>query len=265
MIENRQPESNPYLNVLGNCGGYYSCPKDSNGKRLGPLVGYAGRYKGSDGNRLQWVGDVYANFAKIEMNSKQLRLVARDLAFKIGKTVGLNKSIAFCGAPIGGYSLATALGLTTDMDVIKAEKKIITLETPTSREKSELVFKRHEIVPGSSYVIVEDVCNNFSTTTELIYLIRSAGGEVSSIACFLNRSLAVGDVYSPGEIMLTSGQRLDWTGLKIPVISLVRLPIMEYKQDDPEVAEDVAAGNVIWDPKKKEDWARLMRAMGSPL
>ncbi len=32
------------LRYLQEFGGWYECPKDSNGKRLGPLVGYAGAY-----------------------------------------------------------------------------------------------------------------------------------------------------------------------------------------------------------------------------
>jgi len=33
-----------HLEILRRCGGYYGCPKDAAGKRLGPLVGYAGKY-----------------------------------------------------------------------------------------------------------------------------------------------------------------------------------------------------------------------------
>ena len=32
------------LNLVAACGGYYECPKDKDGKRHGPLVGYAGKY-----------------------------------------------------------------------------------------------------------------------------------------------------------------------------------------------------------------------------
>jgi hypothetical protein len=52
---------------------------------------------------------------------------------------------------------------------------------------------------------------------------------------------------------------LDLSSLRIPVVSIVRLPINEYKQDDPAVAEDIAKGNVAWKPKP--EWDRLMMAM----
>lgn len=54
-------EKNP-LAVLKALDGYYECPKDTAGKRLGPLVGYAGR----DNLGRQYVGDIYANFAVAE-------------------------------------------------------------------------------------------------------------------------------------------------------------------------------------------------------
>jgi hypothetical protein len=43
------------------------------------------------------------------------------------------------------------------------------------------------------------------------------------------------------------------------VVSLVRQIINEYRQNDPEVASDVLANNVVWKPK--DDWPRLMEAM----
>lgn len=237
-----------HLETLGNCGGYYSCPKSSDGKRLGPLVGYAGKYEGPGGIQLQWVGDVYANFAKAEVHSSVLKFFAGCLSVPIDYELGLKYIDYFCGTPIGGYSLADALGFSNNIDVIKAEKKVTALATSESREKSKLVFARHDVQSGYSYVLVEDVCNNFSTTEELIGLISSAGGTVLAIACFLNRSLTVDQQYQS-----TAASR------DIPVISLVRLPINEWKQDDPAVTEDVAKGNVVWKPK--DEWDRLTQAM----
>ena len=75
-----------------------------------------------------------------------------------------------------------------------------------------------------------------------------------AILCFLNRSLDVDDTYS-------FGVEFKANPLEIPVVSLVRKPIHEWRQDDPAVAEDVAAGNVVWKPK--DDWDRLMKAMHS--
>lgn len=243
-----------HLEILQRCGGYYSCPKSPDGIRLGPLVGYAGTYDGPDGKKLQFVGDIYANFAKAEPHANVLKFFAGCLAVKLDSAVGMQDVDVFCGAPIGGYSLADALGVENNIDMIKAEKQVTSLKTSTSREKSKLVFSRHSVEEGDRCVIVEDVCNNFSTTGELVNLIISAGGNVVAIACFLNRSLNVDNEFCfgfpCGSPMLI---------LRVPVVSLVRLPINEWKQDDPAVADDVARGNVVWKPK--DEWDRLMKAM----
>ena len=252
-------EGGRHLETLGNCGGFYSCPKGPDEKRLGPLVGYAGDYDAFDGTRKRFVGDIYANFAKAEPYANVLRFFAECLSIPLDTQIGLANIDVFCGTPIGGYSLADALGLGNNIDMIKAEKKVLALATSTSREVSNIVFSRHDVEAGQRVVIVEDVCNNFSTTNQLILNIRHSGAEVVAIVCFLNRSLTVNDFYSPGKLTLHSGEKLDLSGLRIPVISLVHLPINEWKQNDPAVAEDIAKGNVVWKPK--DEWPRLMQAM----
>jgi len=248
-----------HLETLGNCGGYYECPKGPDGRRLGPLVGYAGKYQAPDGTQKQWVGEVYANFAMAETHPHVLKFFAGCLAMRLDQRISLMNIDALVGAPIGGYSLADALGffsLGMDVQVIKAEKKVVALATPDSREKSQLAFVRHSVEKGLRYVWVEDVCNNFSTTAEGLNLIYQADGEVVAIACFLNRSPIVNDAYS-----FTSLTSDEVKALRLPVVSVVRKVINEWKQDDPAVAEDVAAGNVVWKPKN--EWDRLMQAMQS--
>lgn len=234
-----------HLETLRRCGGYYVCPKDVDGRRLGPLVGYAGKYEeASNGEKRQYVGDIYANFAKAEEHPGVLYYFAGF----IGLRSILNSIDVFCGAPIGGYNFSLMLGLIHDLPVIKAEKKVIALANENMREQSRIAFGRHDIESGARYAIVEDVCNNFSTTEELIALIKSLGGEVTAIVCLLNRSLAVDGRYSSKA----SGQDL-------PVISLVRLPIPEYRQDHPFVVHDVTHGNVVLKPK--DEWSNLMQTM----
>ncbi|MFH0830801.1 MAG: hypothetical protein V1895_01955 [Parcubacteria group bacterium] len=87
---------------------------------------------------------------------------------------------------------------------------------------------------------MEDVCNNFSTTTDAVQLIEKAGGRLVAVMCLLNRS------------------REEYFGYRtrdIPVLALEHKPMPQYRQDDPAVAEDIAAGNVVWKPK--EEWQRL--------
>ena len=230
--------------VLKRCGGYYECPKSPEGKRLGPLVGYAGKY-GPKGEERQYVGDIYANFAKAECHGPVLDWICKRLGWTISST--LSSITGFIGLPEGGKALATALAIDLGRQYVYPDRKVTALKTETAREKSDLVFERHELHEGERWIIVEDVCNNFSTTAKSIELVESFGAKVIAIACFLNRSLEVNSVYSPRA------------NISLPVISLVRQPILEYQQDYPAVAEDIEKGNVVLKPKN--EWSRLMNAM----
>ncbi len=239
-----------HLETLRRCGGYYVCPKDKQGRRLGPLVGYAGKYVTDMpfGNRIlaqskQYVGDIYASFAKTDEYPWVLEHYANSMG-----DLGLYGMDAFCGAPYGGHGFSQALGSAFKKPITKAEKKIVALPTPTSREKTELVFGRHGVEPGAKYAIVEDVCNNFSTTEQLISLITSLEGKVVAVVCLLNRSPLIDSSYSSPTL-----------GCAIPVVSLVRKVIDEYKQDDPAVREDIEKDNVVWKPKDR--WNFLMDQM----
>lgn len=153
-------------------------------------------------------------------------------------------------APVGGYALSIDLGRKLKCRTIKAEKKVTKVGIEGQRDETKLVLDRHELSEGDEVIIVEDVCNNFSTTLNLIRLVESYGAKVTAILCYLNRSLDFDLAYNPPE-----------TKYQIPIIALVRQVIAEFKQDAPEVMEDIKKGNIEWKPKKKESWARLMKAM----
>ena len=127
------------------------------------------------------------------------------------------------------------------------DRKVTAAASSGAREEAALIWGRHEIIPGDKVAIIEDLNNNFSTTAQLAQLITSAGGEVVAIMSFYNRSVDV------------TGDSYNWNGTEIPIITLKKKPIFQYKQDDPFVAEDVAKGNVIWKPKP--DWQKLKDAM----
>jgi orotate phosphoribosyltransferase len=143
---------------------------------------------------------------------------------------------------MGGILLAGTVSDYLDCEVIFAEKKVMALadKGKGTKEVSELVIDRHEIKPGENIFIIEDVCNNFSTTEKLKTEIEKHGGNLIGIACAINRS----------------GQ-LEWEGL--PVISALFIPTEQYKQEDEEVAELVAAGKIVWKPK--QEWQTLKDAM----
>jgi len=235
-------EENKYLQRVQALGGYYDCRK-FDGKRCDPLVGYTAR----DEQNRQFVGETYINFAVVEEYPDDVNNIARDL-------MPLHVSDhcdGYCGAPEGGKALAFALAAHARKRYIYPGAKVLVAATETSREISEMVFGRHKPGPGERWWIVEDVCNNFSTTSALVKLIESYGAEVVGIICFLNRSLKVDTVYTTD-----SGQEL-------PVVALVFKPIPEYRQDDPEVAEDIKNGNVVWKPK--DDWAKLEASKQRPM
>ncbi len=227
-------EADP-LGLLHQCDGYYGCPKDAGGSRLGPLVGYAGTY-GDEGKH--YVGDVFYNFAAAESYPEVVHEFAGRMNVKL-EDLGITLDLILA-APMGGIILGAAVALETSTRFAFAEKKITAVEAASSREESQLVMGRHTIPAGSRVILVEDVCNNFSTTEKARQLIAKAGAEMVAVCCFLNRSPEV-----------------EWSG--VPVISLVHVPTAQYEQDDPAVADDIQRGNVVWKPKN--EWMRLMQAM----
>jgi orotate phosphoribosyltransferase len=227
------------------CGAFYECPRGLDGKRTGKLVVYAGKYDAPDGTKKNFVGDMYANIARVEELPHVLAYFAGLVADQI-VAAGLDFTTVL-GAPMGGVQFSEALGATLDCRVVYAEKNVIKAGTETSREESTLVFGRHKVNRGDKVIIVEDICNNFSTTMALIELVQLAGGEVVGIACVLNRS--------PFET--------EWQGnegcIVLPVISGVYRQMPQYTQEDEAVAADVAAGNVEF--HVKNSWDALMESM----
>lgn len=265
------------LQVLRDCGGYYEVVKDIDGTRLSPLVGYAGKYpviddssseqdQSSQPKQLQYVGDVYCNFAKAETYPMVRRVWADILMGKMmirgpmrAQLFGLHirPNLVCLAAPMGGILFADSLAERLGCRVVFAEKRITKQATDSSREESVLELNRHEIPPGSQVLIVEDVCNNFSTTQELVDLVEKSRNTVIGIACELNRSKYKNKV----PITIKSNESRVMRPEELDVYSLVYLEIPEYRQDDPFVAEDVKAGKVVWKPKDKEQWAKLKDSM----
>ena len=233
------------LGLLRKLGGYYECPKNGDSKRLGPLVGYAGKYSAPDDeHKKQYVGDIYANFSVAEQYPAVMEHFANKLTIQLS-SLHLNVDLV-CGPVMGGVSIGMMLALTSGQRFAYAEKQVTQLATAALREQSTLALLRHTVFPGENVIICEDVLNNFSTTSETIKIIEAADAKVVGIAGLLNRSLTIEDYYDHG-------------GSKIPIIALVRKKIFEWKQDDPEVLADMERGNVIFKPKN--DWGKLTEAM----
>lgn len=234
------------LGILKQVEGYYESPKDENGKYLGPLVAYAGTYETPDGPKNK-VGFKYFNFAKAESRREPRFMFANTISESIINYI--NDSETPCpacdvalGAPMGGIFLAETISEIIGCRVAFAEKKVTALADKENgtKEKSELVIDRHDVYVGENVIIVEDVCNNFSTTEKLKVQIEKRGGKLVGIACAINRS---------GET--------DWEG--IPVFSALFIPTEQYTQEDPAVAGLIAEGMIVWKPK--QTWRDLKAAM----
>lgn len=232
-----------YLGTLERRKGCYQCPKNPDGSRAGPLVGYAGKYKTEDDKELARVGEAYFNVAKAEENPFAIMMFATALAKRIREELGGESPDLVLGLPIGGYLLAGLLSQELECRYAIAEKIVTVAKTETTREQSKLeIGNRHTVPSGSRLVIVEDLCNNFSTAEIAMDLVEAIGSMVIAIACAIDRS--------PLGLKVFKGR---------PVISVVFSPTPEYKQDDPYVAADVATNNVVWKPKP--EWSKLAEAM----
>lgn len=234
-------QKNP-LTVLKLCNGYYECPRGKDGNRNGPLVGYAGHYRDKDGLDKQYVGDVYYNIAKAEEYPHVIDHFGYLLRHQIAEC-GLRFQVtATVAAPMGGIILGHALGRILECRTLYAEKRITKLARENERERFLLLMGRHELGHNDKVVLVEDVCNNFSTVKKLRDIVHSAHGTVAAIACAVNRS-----------------EFTHWNG--IPVVSVIHQPTVQYRQDDPRVQHDIERVGLVQKPK--ESWERLMAVMMS--
>ncbi len=229
---------NDPLGLLKELGGYYLRPPG------GPLVAYAGKYPDGDGEK-NFVGELYANFAKAERLPKIMSQWAAQLTFRaLRPEMGIE---VFVGAPEGGKAFATMLAYHNSLEYIYPAVREVKSDGP--KPTKEFYWDRHELEAGKKVAIVEDVANNFSTTQKLLDLVAASGSEVIALICILNRSPHVNNVFKSKQG-------------PIPVISLVRMPMTEYRQDDPKVKDDIASGNIMWKPKDPAQWAKLQTAMG---
>lgn len=228
-------EADP-LQTLTNCGGFYEAPS------TGPLVGYAGTYPDANGETKHYVGQRYFNVAQAE----QWPDVMENFSFRVWDMIGSSlQPNVILGAPMGGIIFGAALASQFGCRFVFAEKVHVLDGIDGQRSKESLALARHEIYPGERVGIAEDIANNFTTTAQLIELVVAAGGIPVFLACVVNRSNQTEYVASGRD--------------PLPVISLVHRPTPQYRQDDPVVADLVAAGHVAWKPKY--EWTRLKAAM----
>ncbi len=249
----RGTEKNVYevdpFEILKEAGGWYQCAKDEQGERLSPLVGYTAR----DELGRQFVGDEYVNFSKVEENPNLVYLLASLLAEKIPSSIQFD---TICPVPEGGkmIGLMFALNYHDNRRYIYPDKEVKPPKKQGERGVSVFTFNKYKIKAGDSVILVEDVVNNFTSTTKLYNIIAESGGRVVVVASFFNRSDFFDNWFSTCVGAFIEEYLIDED--PIPVISLIRKKIKQYRQDDPFVLDDVKRGNVVWDPKN--NWEKLI-------
>jgi len=236
------------IGVLHACGGFYGCQDGPDGAWQGPLVGYAKRIKdAATGREVQMVGKKYYNFAMVEGQPRASDWFAEKLAYAVSinapSSIPTGLPNLVVAAPMGGIVLGSLVASRLfEARYAFAEKEVLEVATEGRREKSRLKLARHEIPMYSQVLLVEDVCNNFSTTQELCELLEQEECQVVGIACALNRS----------------GHR-DWSG-GIPVFAVIDAPTEQWREDEDIIQAYLAQGGEII-RKPKAEWDKLMAAM----
>ena len=233
------PFSGEDLMELGKrCNAVYVCPKVGS-VRKGPLVAYAG--KDSKGRNL--VGDIYFNFRKIEPHLKVVEAFAKATYIKLLQQdpMMIDKFDTVCGIPQGGRTFGQELARLSGKKFVYADKKPKLTEADKKQEYT-WDLSQFDFEPGERIAIAEDVFNNFQNTDNTLAEIAVTGANIVLLVGALNRSPIYDTTYK---------------GLR--VITSIREAYPEYEQDDPEVAADIAAGNLELDVKN--NWGRLCAAM----
>ncbi len=240
------PHSKESLLGLGKrCDAVYVCPKDGF-DRKGPLVAYAG--KDERGRNL--VGDIYFNFRKIEAHPKAVMAFAEAACAKLHNQGLLDTFDTVCGIPQGGRTFGQMIAYIAGKRFTYADKKPKPTEEGKKQEYS-WDLSQFEFEPGERLAITEDVFNNFNNTDSTLAEIAATGAKVTLLVGALNRSPKYDTHYLPKSGPVE--------GVSLPVVASIREAYPEYKQDDPEVAADIAAGNLELDVKK--NWPRLCAIM----
>jgi len=235
--------------VLTTLGGWY-LSLDREGARKGPMVGYAATYKQGD-ETFQLIGDLYCNCRVLDQSPKALRRIVKMIIPEIKEYIQNSKleNICVVGVPSGGIMPAQHIADFLGCNFAALDKKVIALATPTLRQQEELVLSTYAIPKGSEVFIVEDVGNNFSSTGKTITLLENLGYEVVGIICLFNRN--------PKGIIT-----YDNNDVAIPIFSVAKMALPEYRQDDPNVADYIKIpGNLVLKPKS--EWKRLQQMMST--
>lgn len=239
------------IHLAKKCDALYICPKDGTGKRLGPLVAYAG--KGKDGKNL--IGDIYFNFRRIEQHPAVVERFAEVLYERLAERVASCQIDTVCGIPHGGRTLGQALARKARMRFVYADKVPVPTE-PGKKQEYAWDLSQFAFEPGERLLVVEDVINNLQNTDNTLAQITKTSASVVCLGAALNRS-----PFADKEYKIRSGPDV---GMVLPIACAIREPYPEYEQGDPDVVVDVAAGNVEFQVKKNWQQLNIIMACHQP-
>lgn len=237
------PEEKGIVETFDECGAFYIRKEGTNM----PFVEVAKTYS-VDAEERHYVSNQYLNFREALKNLRVLEILAQRM---VEKLAGLSTT-KFFGAPTGGCGLAKRISeIRNQQQGGGLNTSINTWKTRFNEESDGIDYQSDQINDGDKIVLVEDVCNQFSTTKEILRLFKKQEKKVKivTVICILNRSENIENI-----LKIT-----DYPD-DIPVIYLERMPTVIYKQEDNCVAKAVTAGTkIIKNPK--ENWKELKEAM----
>ncbi len=187
-------------------------------------------------------GKIKAGLGSLIGNTGEHYVIAELLKRGIIAAQTPRNAIAFdILATNGGRTFGQMLALIADKRFAYADKK----PKPTGEGKKQEYswdLSQFEFERGECVAIAEDVYNNFQNTDNTLAEVAATGAKVVCLVGALNRSPVCDKNYKG-----------------LPIIASICEAYPEYRQDDPAVAADIAAGRLELEVKK--NWARLMRAM----
>lgn len=218
------------------CDAVYICPI-LDGRRMGPLVAYAGK----DAGGRNYIGDIYFNFRRIEEYPHVVQTFAERVAQKIHEQQYADSFDTICGIPHGGRTFGQALATVMRKRFVYADRKPKPVE-PGKKQEYTWDLSQFTFEAGERVAVAEDVFNNFQNTDHTLACISETGARVVALVGALNRSPVHERMYN-----------------QLPVITGIRQAFPEYTQDDPAVIEDVKKGNVEFEVKRH--WKTLVACM----
>lgn len=248
----------PWLDMLKHIGAVYQTPRMWQAGELallGQLVGYTSGSVGTD----------YVNFRIVQESEETLSRAASAMSRLLLHDVRAQEAlrgepVTLCGIPTGGAALLARMK-NASMRRISVSRRALDTAMCSGRGADEFYFEKPEQYPArfERVVLVDDVFNTGYTAHKVFELCERHHARIVLVLAFFNRSVCRSADAPCVRRTFSRGAE------DVPVVSLIEEPMLVYSPDDLRmprcVRQALERGNVEWDPKQPEAWARLMAAM----